>query len=125
MSLADFFMGKPGPGSISEALQFHLPAIVECNGKTLPQERYNAKWLTENGFGLVVGSFRQIAPAVRRLLEPSTFARLRLKAGTYSNRALYEIPSILEKCQSSEATAPARWQPAEDLQPTVPLPASR
>ena len=27
MSLSDFFIGKPGPGSISEALQFHLPVI--------------------------------------------------------------------------------------------------
>ena len=43
MALADFFIGKPGPGSISEALQFHLPVIVECNSKTLPQERYNAR----------------------------------------------------------------------------------
>src|ERR1039458_5202278 len=49
MALADFFIGKPGPGSISEALQFHLPVIVECNSKTLPQERYNAEWVTDNG----------------------------------------------------------------------------
>src|SRR5208282_6021378 len=27
MALSDFFIGKPGPGSISEALQFHLPVI--------------------------------------------------------------------------------------------------
>jgi len=30
MALADFFIGKPGPGSISEALQFHLPVIVSA-----------------------------------------------------------------------------------------------
>ena len=57
MALADFFIGKPGPGSISEALQFHLPVIVECNNKTLPQERYNAEWVSEKGFGIVVPSF--------------------------------------------------------------------
>ena len=62
MALADFFIGKPGPGSISEALQFHLPVIVECNSKTLPQERYNAEWVAEKGFGIVVRSFREIAP---------------------------------------------------------------
>ena len=50
MALADFFIGKPGPGSISEALQFHLPVIVEANSKTLPQERYNAQWVTEKAF---------------------------------------------------------------------------
>jgi len=98
MALADFFIGKPGPGSISEALQFHLPVIVECNAKTLPQERYNAEWLTENGFGIVVASVREIAPTVRGLLQSSTFNELRFKAGTYSNQALFEVPDILGKC---------------------------
>jgi UDP-N-acetylglucosamine:LPS N-acetylglucosamine transferase len=98
MALADFFIGKPGPGSISEALQFHLPVIVECNAKTLPQERYNAEWLTESGFGIVVSSFREIAPTVQRLLQSTTFAQLRRNAGKYSNRALLEVPDILEKC---------------------------
>ena len=98
MALADFFIGKPGPGSISEALQFHLPVMVECNNKTLPQERYNAKWVDEQGFGIVVSSFREIAPAVQRLLEPSTFDDLRRNALGYSNRALSEVSAILEKC---------------------------
>lgn len=105
MVLADFFIGKPGPGSISEALQFHLPVIVECNAKTLPQERYNAEWLTEKGFGIVVTSFREIAPTVQRLLRTSTFNELRFKASTYSNQALFEVPDILEKC-SKRAVIP-------------------
>ena len=103
MALADFFIGKPGPGSISEALQFHLPVIVECNAKTLPQERYNAEWLTEKGFGIVVTSFREIAPAVQRLLQDSTFNELRRNASTYSNRALFEVPVILETCVRNKA----------------------
>ena len=98
MALADFFIGKPGPGSISEALQFHLPVIVECNSKTLPQERYNAEWVTEKGYGIVVPSFKKIAPAVQRLLESATFDEFRRKASEYSNRALLEVPIILEQC---------------------------
>ena len=101
MSLADFFIGKPGPGSISEALQFHLPVVVESNAKTLPQERYNAQWVTENEFGIVVPSFRAIAPAVERLLEPSTFDNFCRNVKRYSNRALFEVPDILEQCWSS------------------------
>jgi 1,2-diacylglycerol 3-beta-galactosyltransferase len=108
MALADFFIGKPGPGSISEALQFHLPVIVECNAKTLPQERYNAQWVTENGYGIVVRSFKKIAPAVQRLLESATFDEFRLKVNQYSNRALFEVPIILEQCQE-----PSREQCAE------------
>jgi 1,2-diacylglycerol 3-beta-galactosyltransferase len=98
MALADFFIGKPGPGSISEALQFHLPVIVECNAKTLPQERYNAEWVTENGYGIVVRSFAEIAPTVERLLEASTFQKFRDNAAKYCNRALFEVPGILERC---------------------------
>jgi len=103
MSLADFFIGKPGPGSISEALQFHLPVIVESNASTLPQERYNAQWITEKGFGIVVASFDSIASAVERLLEPASFDDLRRNVSRYSNRALLEVPEILEKCWSSSA----------------------
>jgi len=98
MGIADFFIGKPGPGSISEALQFHLPVIVECNGKTLPQERYNADWITENGYGMVVKNFREIVPAVRRLLEPEKFSQLKRNVTAYENRALFEVPELLEKC---------------------------
>jgi Glycosyltransferase family 28 C-terminal domain len=101
MALADFFIGKPGPGSISEALQFHLPVIVECNNKTLPQERYNAEWIAQEGFGIVVPTFRQIAPAVQRLIDPATFDQFLHNTNTYSNRALFEVAKILEKCHAA------------------------
>ena len=96
MSLADFFIGKPGPGSISEALQFHLPVVVECNARTLPQERYNAQWVTEKQMGIVLNSFRQINAGVEQLLDPPNFDKLRANASSYSNRALFEIPQFLE-----------------------------
>ncbi len=97
MSLADFFIGKPGPGSISEALQFHLPVVVECNARTLPQERYNAQWVTEKQMGIVLKSFRQINAGVEQLLDPATFQKLLANASAYSNQALFEIPEFLEE----------------------------
>jgi len=97
MALADFFIGKPGPGSISEALQFHLPVIVERNGSTLPQERYNTEWVTEQGMGIVLRSFRQIDQSLEKLLEPANFAAFRARARAYHNRALLEIPAFLEE----------------------------
>ena len=97
MALADFFVGKPGPGSISEALQFHLPVIVECNPKTMPQERYNADWVAEKRLGIVLRSFSEIAGGVEQLLQPETFEELSGNARAFSNRALFEVPSILEE----------------------------
>ena len=101
MALADFFIGKPGPGSISEALAMHLPVIVERNAWTLAHERYNADWVEERGFGLVVKSFRQVAGAVRELLAPERFGECKRRIDGVQNRALFEIPLLLEKILTS------------------------
>ena len=74
-----------------------LPVIVERNLWTLPQERFNAEWVKKTGTGLVTPSFIQIANAVRNLLEPATFARLRANIAGLENRAVFEIPDILAK----------------------------
>ncbi|MFI5072661.1 MAG: glycosyltransferase [Terriglobales bacterium] len=95
MSLADFFIGKPGPGCISEALQFDLPLIVECNNRTLPQERYNAEWLTEKHLGVALNGFHEIASGVSQMLDERKFQEFKTNARNYSNRALFEVPVIL------------------------------
>ncbi|MGH9453360.1 MAG: glycosyltransferase [Terriglobia bacterium] len=97
MRLADFFIGKPGPGSLSEAMEMSLPVIIERNRTTMPQERYNAQWVKEKQVGLVVGSFRQIARAVEELLAPENYSRFRANAAALHNRALFEVPDILER----------------------------
>src|SRR5579862_34505 len=97
MALSDFFIGKPGPGSISEALSKHLPVIIDCNAWTLPQERYNAQWLREKEVGIVVRSHRHVAGAVAELLKPGEFEQFRARAAAMENRAIFEIPAIFEK----------------------------
>lgn len=97
MHLSDFFIGKPGPGSISEAIAMKLPVIVERNAWNLPQERYNCEWVREQGVGMVLRNFRGIGRAVEELLEPVTYARMRGNAAALTNRAVFEIPDMLER----------------------------
>jgi 1,2-diacylglycerol 3-beta-galactosyltransferase len=97
MQLADYFIGKPGPGSISEAVAMRLPVIVERNAWTLPQERYNADWVREQGVGVVLKNFRGIAEAVDGMLAPAAYARYRAATGRQRNRAVFEIPEMLER----------------------------
>ncbi len=97
MHLSDFFIGKPGPGSISEALHMHLPVIVERNAWTLPQERYNAEWIREQGVGIVLSNFRTVERAVRELLSEGRLAHMKEKISAMDNRAVFEIPPILDK----------------------------
>lgn len=98
MSLADFFIGKPGPGSISEAVAMSLPVIVERNIWTLPQERYNADWVLERKAGLVLPNFRGIRGAVERLLRD--LPQYQAAVTQIHNRAVFEIPDMLTKILS-------------------------
>jgi len=68
MQLSDFFIGKPGPGSISEAIQQGLPVIVVNNTWTMPQERYNAQWVSETRTGIVLDSFKDIRAGVAEVI---------------------------------------------------------
>jgi 1,2-diacylglycerol 3-beta-galactosyltransferase len=95
MHLSDFFVGKPGPGSISEAIAMRLPVVVERNAWTLPQERYNTEWIREKQVGLVLPSFREIDRGLRELLDAANFSRFRANAAAITNRAVFEIPEIL------------------------------
>lgn len=99
---ADFFIGKPGPGSISEAIAMGVPVIVECNSWTLPQERYNAQWVTENGVGIALRSFREgIREAAARLCDATERAGFVARVKAMKNQAVFEIPDILQQIMNS------------------------
>lgn len=115
MKLSDFFVGKPGPGSLSEALSMDLPVIVESNAWTLPQERYNAQWILERQAGLVLPSFRGIRRAAEELLE--NYPRFRAAAAALENRAVFEIPELLADILSAGRPGPRPLMPSE---PEIP-----
>ncbi len=108
MRAADFLIGKPGPGSIAEAMVRHLPVLIECNAWTLPQERYNAEWVKEKGVGIVLRSFGDVAEGVKRMLEPATLAAFRKNVATQQNHAVFEIPEILAKLLGEPNSITAR-----------------
>ncbi len=106
MRAADFLIGKPGPGSIAEAMVRKLPVLIECNAWTLPQERYNAEWVQEKGVGIVLKSFEDVAEGVKRILDPAALAAFRRNVAAQENRAVFEIPEILAKLlDATSATA--------------------
>lgn len=112
LRLADFFIGKPGPGSLSEALHCGLPVIVTRNAWTMPQERYNTDWVGEQGVGLVLNSFAALPGAVAELRRrlPGLVERVR----RLDNRALFEVPQILAGILRTRDPALARLPAAND-----------
>lgn len=87
-------IGKPGPGSIAEAMIRRLPVLIECNAWTLPQERYNAEWVKEKNVGIVLKSFKDVVIGVKQMLEPAKLAEFRKNVAAQNNRAIFEIPEI-------------------------------
>src|SRR5882762_5048075 len=112
MRAADFLIGKPGPGSIAEAIVRKLPVLIECNSWTLPQERYNAEWVTEKGVGIVLNSFENVVEGVKRMLDPEALAAFRSNVAVQKNRAVFEIPEILAKLLGEPSAEPRSRMPA-------------
>lgn len=119
MQLSQFFIGKPGPGSISEAIQQRLPVIVVRNAWTMPQERYNTEWLQEHGAGIVLDSFRAVREGVAELT--GRLDEFRARVAQIQNRAIFEIPPLLESIlRASDAASDRRlFHPAFPGRPTL------
>lgn len=94
MRLADFFIGKPGPGSISEAVHCGLPVVTVLNAWTMPQERYNPQWVAEHGLGIASKSFRALRRPVDGLLSRLDEYKQRVGAMP-PNRAVFEIVDLV------------------------------
>jgi 1,2-diacylglycerol 3-beta-galactosyltransferase len=97
MQLANFFIGKPGNVSISEAIAMQLPVITECNAFTMIQERDCAKWVAEKGVGIVLPNFKAIDRAVAALIQPENYAHYRANLAALNNGAVFEVVGLLQK----------------------------
>ena len=130
MSLSDFFIGKPGPGSITEAVAMKLPVIVQRNAWTLPHERYNTDWVREKNVGIVVRDFSSIRQAVTDLLRTGPVPRVsicrcgdrqpsRVRDSRHPGRYCYEAPSRLSTYDDAK---PRIFQPQIVLAAILSLP---
>jgi 1,2-diacylglycerol 3-beta-galactosyltransferase len=93
MRLGDFFIGKPGPGCLSEAVHLGLPVITWRNAWTMPQERYNTQWVRDHGVGLVVPSLARLPQAAGEVIE--RLPELHAATARLHNRAVFEVPELL------------------------------
>ena len=113
MHLADFFIGKPGPGSLSEAVQQDLPVIVTRNAWTMPQERWNTSWVQQHDLGVVLRSFADVAEGVQLLTQ--RLPELKAKVQRLDNRAVFEVPRILERILARHGAAARDHAPVPSL----------
>ncbi len=101
LNLGDFFIGKPGPASVSEAIQMGLPIITIENSWTMPQERFNTTWIREQGVGIVIPSLRHVRPSAFKLIND--LQTYRASVSKIKNHAVYEVVEILSDQLTSSA----------------------
>ncbi|SMF04958.1 1,2-diacylglycerol 3-beta-galactosyltransferase [Tistlia consotensis] len=95
MAMSDLFIGKNGPLSVSEALTFGLPLLVDSH-RVMPQERAVLHWIRRAGAGATFATPRHFARALRRLLAGS-LAPTEEAAAQGRNAAARQIPEILRR----------------------------
>jgi UDP-N-acetylglucosamine:LPS N-acetylglucosamine transferase len=78
---------------LSEAVHLGLPVVTFDNAWTMPQERYNARWVRAHGLGQVVRTLRDLPAAVQALTADLDAARARVAAT--ENRAIDEVLDIV------------------------------
>jgi len=121
MELSDLFIGKPGPGSISEALAKGLPVIVQRNAWTLAHERFNADWVEEQQVGIAVRGFWEVPRAVDKLLHPDRYPKYRARALAMRNQAVYEIPDLIDAILAKQEVCRATYPPVPEWHSPGPL----
>jgi UDP-N-acetylglucosamine:LPS N-acetylglucosamine transferase len=95
MQLSDYFIGKPGPGSLSESIHMGLPVITFKNASTMPQERFNTQWVIDHQYGLVISTMRELPGAVEKMIAELSVFKARV-AATH-NRAVFEVVEALDR----------------------------
>jgi 1,2-diacylglycerol 3-beta-galactosyltransferase len=98
LSASDVLVTKPGPGSLAEAFHQGVPVVVNCNARTIPQERFNAEMVRQHGLGRVVATVHEMPAAVADLLrDPVEWERVRANVRLLPpNRAVYEALDVVE-----------------------------
>lgn len=92
MRLGDFFIGKPGPGCLSEAVHLGLPVVTLRNAWTVPQERYNDDWVREQGVGIVIQSLADMGAAATQMIK--RLPVLQAATAGINNRAVFQFPGM-------------------------------
>lgn len=90
-NISDFYVGKTGPGSITEALVSGLPVMVE-NHHIMFQEKFALDWIKLLGFGMVVDDLtneKNFYDIINNYQKFKKFVKM------YENKGVFEVADQL------------------------------
>ena len=63
----------------------------------------------QNQLGIVIHSFSEIATAVATMIDANQSRHFRARVRQLNNRAVFEIPEILEEIMAMRQESPVEW----------------
>jgi 1,2-diacylglycerol 3-beta-galactosyltransferase len=119
MAVADVFVGKAGPQSVSEALALGLPVLID-GWRVLPQERALTRWIRVSGVGT---TFRRASGFVRKAealaARPRPYeARAAARTNTAARDLVRIVQTLLKTAPEPAAVSvTGRMHPGNDAAP--------
>lgn len=102
LSASDLFIGKPGPGSTSEAMALGVPMLLD-RSFALPQEAAVLRYVRENGRGSGFATLAEFRAAFA-----SALSRPRRAAGFVPNTSACDIVAVTDRIAVSRRVIRAR-----------------
>jgi 1,2-diacylglycerol 3-beta-galactosyltransferase len=96
-SVADLIVGKPGPGVIAEAVFMNVPLLLECNRRTLAQERFNIQWVIKNKVGHIFSGPSSLKRVLMEMLNKKRLSDYRKSTKLIKNNGLFEVIKIIDE----------------------------
>jgi UDP-N-acetylglucosamine:LPS N-acetylglucosamine transferase len=69
MDASDVVIGKPGPGTIAEAIAKELPMLIDATHEPMAQEKGNLEMVVRQQLGLKIEKHAPVFEGVRKLME--------------------------------------------------------
>lgn len=113
LALADLFVGKAGPQSISEALALGLPLLID-EWRVLPQERALTRWVKASGVGATFSRPAQFVREAQALAaRPGSGSAPELaRRNTASGDILRIVDTLVARKDATDAvwiSSPSKW----------------
>jgi len=97
MQVADFLIGKPGPGTIMESIALNLPLLLDVS-HVMPHEANNAPWVEQQNLGMSFKTPQQLMHCIEQLSNPS--CSIIQQHQVFKNRAVFEVAKLVEQLLS-------------------------
>ncbi len=106
MSISDFFVGKPGGLSITEAMLKTLPMLVQFDETTSPLEFLNAQWLFNQKVAAPINNMANIHKDVDQLLKPHQYQQKKAVLMARKNFAVFDVVKFAAQLHHQAQTQP-------------------